>query len=115
MSSNIAQSLVPAMLNSPGFVIFLKYYDPRKGTMQFYSAYRVNNLVSKVVEIVSFLLGRKVFSADTKVLLFEEIKHDMIDVLKVEQTFQEAELTEGDIICFQQELPSNMYIGLMQS
>ena len=42
---------------------------------------------------------------DTPLELFEEIKPTMVDLLKPADTFEKAELSNGDIIIFQKTLP----------
>ena len=39
--------------------------------------------------------------------LYEEIKHSMIEPMKPKSTLQQAEIQDGDIICFQRALPDS--------
>jgi len=51
----------------------------------------------------------KHFPTDTQLLLYEEIKPDMIDEIQLNQTCLEAEIGNGDIICFQKAITPEQY------
>lgn len=51
----------------------------------------------------------KGFPKETPLLLFEEIKPDMIDEIQLKQTCVGAEIGNGDIICFQKALTQEQY------
>jgi hypothetical protein len=42
--------------------------------------------------------------AGTEFILYEEIKHNMIELMKPKQTFQQSEIQDGDIITFQKSI-----------
>lgn len=48
------------------------------------------------------MIQRLVFHSDTDI--GQEIKPSMIEPMKPKQTFSQAEIQDGDIICFQRQL-----------
>jgi ubiquitin carboxyl-terminal hydrolase 7 len=88
--------------SSDTVTLILKHYDPLThqlgvaGTQTFDKNSKISDLLPN---IQSFL------KTNSKILLFEEIKPGMIDLLDVNQTFHEAEIIDGDIICFQEQVP----------
>ncbi|KAJ3409581.1 hypothetical protein HDV05_004398 [Chytridiales sp. JEL 0842] len=89
------------------FVIFLKYYDPVTQKMQYVGNTVVKTPSMKIAEITSILAEKAGLPKGTSLLLFEEIKPEMVDALKLKSSFQAAELGDGDIICFQKEISSD--------
>ncbi|KAI9347173.1 putative ubiquitin-specific processing protease 21 [Zopfochytrium polystomum] len=87
-------------------LIFLKYYDPLTLTIEYKGNVLVRNRTQRITEIFPTLLERAALPSGTPLLLFEEIKPDMVDPLKPKSTFSSAELGDGDIICYQRELTS---------
>ncbi|RUS35113.1 LOW QUALITY PROTEIN: ICP0-binding domain of ubiquitin-specific protease 7 [Jimgerdemannia flammicorona] len=57
-----------------------------------------------VCDIIPILNNRKGFPLDTMLILFEEVKFSGIDVMTTTATFQQSEIQDGDIICFQKEI-----------
>lgn len=43
--------------------------------------------------------------------ILQEIKHSMIEPMKAKQTFQQSEIQDGDIICFQRTLNESEYVS----
>lgn len=86
--------------NSPWIVIFLKQYDPLQpsllGVGHVYM--RRNDKVVELLPIIHELMG---WQTKTEVMLWEEIKPTMIELVKPKFTFHQAEIQDGDIICFQ--------------
>lgn len=84
-------------------LIFLKYFDPfvqqitGAGTVWISSQDKVGDLASVIVK-------RMNWPADTHLRLLEEIKPDMIDMLKQKLAFGACEISDGDIICFERIL-----------
>lgn len=85
---------------NPWIVVFLKYYDPlNQSLMGVRHAYmRRTDKVQEILPIINDIMG---WSPKTELMLFEEIKPTMIEPIKVKQSFQQAEIQDGDIICFQ--------------
>ncbi|KAI4171690.1 MAG: hypothetical protein LQ343_004083 [Gyalolechia ehrenbergii] len=119
------QNLSPAL--SPPILIFLKYFNHSDQTLRGIGHIYMKK-TSKVAEIIppiQQLMGWSP-SKDTMPLsstsspslssssnsattapgmqLYEEIKHTMIEPLKAKATLQQAEIQDGDIICFQRAL-----------
>ncbi|OJJ48937.1 hypothetical protein ASPZODRAFT_129272 [Penicilliopsis zonata CBS 506.65] len=82
-------------------LIFLKNFDVHTQTLSGVSAVYVRKN-QKVSELAPVILEKMNWPAGTEFMLFEEIKHTMIDVMKPKQTFQQSEIQDGDIITFQQ-------------
>ncbi|KAI9006948.1 ubiquitin carboxyl-terminal hydrolase 5 [Hyaloraphidium curvatum] len=86
-------------------LIFLKHYDPTKGTIDYAGHLTVKSKHLKIQDIIPMIQQRMKWEPDTNVRLFEEVKPEMIDPLtKLKQTFDAAEIGDGDILCFQKEL-----------
>ncbi|KAL3478386.1 hypothetical protein BJX99DRAFT_224406 [Aspergillus californicus] len=88
----------PDSINS--VLIFLKYFDVLKQTLNGVRAVYVRK-TQKVADIAPTILETMGWPAGTEFVLYEEIKHNMIDLMKPRQTFQQSEIQDGDIITFQ--------------
>ncbi|KAI8618550.1 cysteine proteinase [Chytriomyces sp. MP71] len=84
--------------------IFLKYYDPVTTLIRYAGKIFIPNKSQKISEILPELCSRVSLPPNTPLSLFEEIKPDMVEPLKVRQSFGSAELGDGDIICFQKDV-----------
>lgn len=91
---------VPANGNNP-ILVFLKYFDVRNQTLTGVGHVYVKKH-DKVSEIAPQINKLMQWDPSTPLLLFEEIKFSMIEAMKPKQTFQQSEIQDGDIICFQQ-------------
>lgn len=96
--------------DSDAVLVFLKHFDVEAQTLTGVGSVYVRKN-QKVGELAPTILTRMDWPAGTEFMLFEEIKHTMIDVMKPKQTFQQSEIQDGDIITFQRtvkesELPS---------
>lgn len=85
---------------SNSVLIFLKYFDAAAQTLTGVGATYVRRN-QKVSELAPTILEKMDWPAGTEFMLFEEIKHNMIEVMKSKQTFQQSEIQDGDIITFQ--------------
>ena len=85
-------------------LVFLKYFDVRNQTLTGVGHVYVNKheKVQEIAPQISKLMG---WDPSTQLHLFEEIKMSMIEAMKPKQTFQQSEIQDGDIICFQQNIP----------
>ncbi|KAJ3011309.1 hypothetical protein HKX48_006911, partial [Thoreauomyces humboldtii] len=97
---------LPPVENSmePGLMLWLKYYDPVQLTLHVIGRIYVENRETRLGDIIPFLVKKANLPEDTPLKLFEEIKPDMIDLLKPKATFSSGELGDGDILCFQRDL-----------
>ncbi|KAK9546263.1 ubiquitin-specific protease ubp15 [Aspergillus fumigatus] len=96
--------------SSTSVLVFLKNFDVPSQTLSGVGTVYVRKN-QKVAELASTILEKMNWPAGTEFMLFEEIKHNMIDVMKPKQTFQQSEIQDGDIITFQRtvkesDLPS---------
>ncbi|KAJ5992556.1 ubiquitin C-terminal hydrolase [Penicillium sp. IBT 35674x] len=92
-------------------LIFLKNFDAVTQTLSGVGPVYVSKS-QKVGDLGPIILGKMNWPVGTEFMLFEEIKHNMIDVMKPKQTFQQSEIQDGDIITFQRtvkesELPAS--------
>ncbi|KAK6092951.1 ubiquitin-specific protease ubp15 [Batrachochytrium dendrobatidis] len=87
----------------PQLLLFIKYYDPIAPKLEFLSSITVRNKNHKISEIIPELLALKHLPPLTPILLYEEIKVGMVDSIKPNLTFSQAEIGDGDIICFQRD------------
>ncbi|CAG8836057.1 10384_t:CDS:2, partial [Gigaspora margarita] len=60
--------------------------------------------IDKVSDIIPSLCEKKGFPQYTPLKIYEEIKPYMIEEMKLNLTFQQSEIQDGDIICFQKSL-----------
>ena len=84
-------------------LIFLKNFDVTTQTLSGVGPVYARKS-QKVAELAPTILSKMNWPAGTEFMLFEEIKHNMIDVMKPKQTFQQSEIQDGDIITFQRTM-----------
>ncbi|POG66834.1 ubiquitin carboxyl-terminal hydrolase 5 [Rhizophagus irregularis DAOM 181602=DAOM 197198] len=84
-------------------MVFIKYFDPDKQAFEGLGHLYVQKS-GKVGDITRVLCEKKNFSPDTPLKIYEEIKPNMIEEVKLKSTFQQSEIDDGDIICFQKAL-----------
>ncbi|KAJ6618506.1 hypothetical protein B0H10DRAFT_2375371 [Mycena sp. CBHHK59/15] len=85
-------------------MIFLKHFDDSRQTL--YGAGKVYVLrTSKVGELARVINERMRWIPSTPLKLYEEIKPGMVELMTTKLTFAQSEVQDGDIICFQVELP----------
>jgi ubiquitin carboxyl-terminal hydrolase 7 len=99
-------------------LVFLKYFDVKEQTLTGVGSVYVKK-TDKVSEIAPQICNLMHWDANTPLLLFEEIKFSMIETMKPKQTFQQSEIQDGDIICFQRhfadgETPPATYLDARQ-
>ncbi|KAK0635236.1 hypothetical protein B0T17DRAFT_586816 [Bombardia bombarda] len=96
-------------------LLFLKWFDIESQTLRGVGHVYISK-EKKVEDLIPTILkkmgwGEKL-SNDEKIQLWEEIKPNMIEVLKAKQTLKAAELQDGDIVCFQRMHERKSRIGL---
>ncbi|PKY58434.1 hypothetical protein RhiirA4_550053 [Rhizophagus irregularis] len=84
-------------------MVFIKYFDPDKQAFEGLGHLYVQKF-GNVGDITRFLREKKNFSPDTPLKIYEEVKPNMIVEMKLKSTFQQSEIQDGDIICFQKAL-----------
>jgi ubiquitin carboxyl-terminal hydrolase 7 len=84
-------------------MVFLKHFDTSKQTL-----YGVGKAVvsrhSKVADLIP-IINERMRWPPTPMKLYEEIKPGMIDPMKPKSTFAQSEIQDGDVICFQVDIP----------
>jgi ubiquitin carboxyl-terminal hydrolase 7 len=95
-------------------LIFLKHFDVEAQTLYgagtFYMA-----LLDKVQDMKGPITKMLGWPADANIELFEEIKVNMIDQMKVKQSLQASEIQEGDIVCVQKKVSEKQEKALTPS
>ena len=84
-------------------MLFLKHFDAKTqslfGISTFYAGYQ--DRVSDIMPIISNILG---WPSGTQMKLYEEIKVNMIEMMKPKITLAQSELQDGDILTVQRSL-----------
>ncbi|KAI9885549.1 MAG: hypothetical protein M1823_002648 [Watsoniomyces obsoletus] len=100
--------------DNPLILIFLKHFDATNQTLKGVGHVyiprraRVADLVPKVNKIVGW-------PEDTAIELYEEIKPGMIEPLKQNQILYQAEIQDGDVVCFQKSLSTEEATTISQT
>lgn len=85
-------------------MVFIKHFDTSKQTLL--GAGKVYVLRSnKVGDLIPIINERMRWTPGTPIKLYEEIKPGMIELMKPKLSFAQSEIQDGDIICFQVDLP----------
>ncbi|KAJ7156042.1 hypothetical protein C8R43DRAFT_421204 [Mycena crocata] len=85
-------------------MVFLKHFDTSKQTLLGAGkAYMLRT--SKVSELAHVINERMRWTPGTPLKLYEEIKPGMIELMKPKLSFAQSEIQDGDVICFQVDLP----------
>ncbi|KAH3867833.1 hypothetical protein DPMN_030970 [Dreissena polymorpha] len=88
-------------------LLFLKMYEPRTKTIN-YCGHAYVPIAAKGSELIPKLNKRAGFAVDTPLLLFEEVKPNLLEMLPNSDLPMEKmleELMDGDIIVFQRDEP----------
>ncbi|BFZ60042.1 ubiquitin-specific protease ubp15 [Saitoella coloradoensis] len=107
-------ALWPNEQNDGNMLVFLKEFDTEAQTLKG-AWYTYVNRMDKVGDIATAIVSKKGWPSNTQVKLFEEIKPGMIEPIKPKQTYHQAEIQDGDIICFQRTLPEKQLADIQQS
>ncbi|KAF8343945.1 cysteine proteinase [Cantharellus anzutake] len=91
-------------LDSNAVMIFLKHFSVNDQTLKGIGKVYVhrNSKVGDMVPTINEMMG---WAGSTPVRLYEEIKPGMIELMKPKMTFAQSEIQDGDILCFQVEIP----------
>ncbi|KAJ2697853.1 ubiquitin-specific protease ubp15 [Coemansia sp. IMI 209128] len=82
------------------FLIHLRFYDPSRqqitgvGHTYVHANQTVRDIMPRLREVAEL-------SPDTPITVYEEVKPSLIDLMDPNATFRKAEISTGDIICFQ--------------
>ncbi|KAI9828435.1 MAG: hypothetical protein M1832_002863 [Thelocarpon impressellum] len=88
--------------NAP-VLLFLKCFDAEAQTLKGAGHIYIRKH-DKVCELAPPILQLMGWPADTTLKLHEEIKPSMIEPMKSNQTLNQAEIQDGDVVCFQKTL-----------
>nr|CAD7405875.1 unnamed protein product [Timema cristinae] len=104
------QSL-PSFDKDSDVLLFFKLYDPRSKRIH-YCGHHYMPVAAKVQELIPILNERAGFPPDTDLVLYEEIKPNMVERIEnysepLEKVLEE--LMDGDIIVFQKDERDDMY------
>ncbi|KAG8878853.1 hypothetical protein FRB98_005967 [Tulasnella sp. 332] len=93
-------------------MIFLKYFDVQKQTLLGVCKVYMQR-TARVGDLSSVICEKMRWAPQTPIKLYEargilgnlpEIKPGMIELMKAKTTFQQSEIQDGDIICFQSDI-----------
>jgi ubiquitin carboxyl-terminal hydrolase 7 len=85
---------------SAPILVFLKNFDIQSQILSGVGHVYVKKH-GKVADIASQIQDLMRWDLTVTFTLYEEIRHSMIEPMKPKQTFQQSEIQDGDIICFQ--------------
>lgn len=106
---------VQAEIPPQSIMVFLKHFDTSKQSLT--GAGKVYMLkTNKVGDLVQVINERMRWTPGTPIKLYEEIKPGMIELMKPKMSFAQSEIQDGDVICFQVDLPENECVfSILQS
>lgn len=99
--------------NGTHCLIFLKLFDIENQTLKGITHVYVKKN-DKVSDLAAIIMSEMGWSQGTTLKLYEEIKSSMIEPMKPKQTFIQAEIQDGDIVCFQKQLTEKEVTALQQ-
>ncbi|XP_023245457.1 ubiquitin carboxyl-terminal hydrolase 7 [Copidosoma floridanum] len=103
ISPDLGVMLLPSFDKDTDVLLFFKLYDPKKKRIH-YCGHHYMPVTSKVQELIPVLNDRAGYRPNTNLILFEEIKPNMVEKIEnlsepLEKVLEE--LMDGDIIVFQ--------------
>ena len=115
--------------NNQPMLIFLKYFDAEtqnlKGAGHIYikKQCKVAELAPMILQLMGWSHGSSALPngltngapSPPTLALYEEIKHSMIEPMKPKSTLHQAEIQDGDIVCFQQVLSEKQALSIAQA
>ena len=112
--------LQPQLSNNLPILVFLKHFDIEAQTLLGVGHIYIkkHSKVADMVPMILQIMGSSFPPSGTStpsIALFEEIKHSMIEPMKPKATLQQAEIQDGDIVCFQRVLPEKTLAPIAQS
>ena len=120
----------------PPVLIFLKYFDAEAQTLKGvgHIFMRKNSKVAEMSPMIQHIMGwtsseksisnssvspnassPSLLGSGANLALYEEIKHSMIEPMKPKSTLQQAEIQDGDIVCFQKALSEREISAIAQT
>lgn len=96
--------------------VFLKYFDADTqtltglGQMYVYKSAKVTEMLPGIAELMNWSPQQM-----PTITLYEEIKHGRIDQMNPRLTIQQAEIQDGDIVCFQKDVSEEDAMALREA
>jgi hypothetical protein len=84
-------------------LLFFKFYDPKMERMHITGSC-ITSLDEKISTLMPLMRKSLDLDPDTRIIMHEEVKSTMIELLNPDVTVRQAELICGDIIIFEHEL-----------
>ncbi|PKY24462.1 cysteine proteinase [Rhizophagus irregularis] len=91
-------------------MVFIKYFDVEKQALEGLGHLYLRKF-SKVSDYTCILCEKKGFPSHTPLKIYEEVRPDTIVEMKLRSTFQQSDIQNGDIICFQKVLTEKEYVN----
>ncbi|KAI5285731.1 hypothetical protein KEM54_000337 [Ascosphaera aggregata] len=110
-NENITNNSNNSPVNNSPILIFLKYFDaPSQQIIGVCQTFVKKH--SKIQELTPLVIEKMGWPSNTEIFYFEEIKHTMVESMMVKKTFQQSEIQDGDIICFQRKYSDSELAGI---
>ncbi|KAI9676402.1 MAG: hypothetical protein M1817_000559 [Caeruleum heppii] len=106
--------LQPQVANGTLILLFIKCFDAHAQTLKGVGHIYIRK-TEKVTELAAPILHLMDWPVGTSLTLHEEIKPAMIEPMKPKQTLHQAEIQDGDIICFEKVLSEKESADIVQS
>ncbi|GAA6033904.1 hypothetical protein NBRC10512_001767 [Rhodotorula toruloides] len=87
----------------PPIMVFVKHFDPNKQTLAGVGHFYVHRNM-RVMDLASKINERMGYLPTTPLKIYEEIKPNMIEQMKMKATFLQSEIQDGDVVCFQVDI-----------
>ncbi|GAA5865830.1 hypothetical protein JCM8547_005726 [Rhodosporidiobolus lusitaniae] len=84
----------------PPIMVFVKHFDMARQTLAGVGHFYVHRNM-RVMDLATKINERMGYPTATPLKIFEEIKPNMIEGMKMKATFLQSEIQDGDIVCFQ--------------
>ncbi|KAL9128721.1 MAG: hypothetical protein Q9217_002654 [Psora testacea] len=115
--------------NDPPILVFLKYFDAEAQTLMgvghiyIKKQSKVADISPLILQIMGWTLGSAALNngltngtpSPPTISLYEEIKNSMIEPMKPKATLQQAEIQDGDVVCFQKQLSEKQVSTIAQT
>ena len=87
----------------PPIMVFVKNFDVAHQTLAGIGHFYVHRHM-RVLDLAMMINERMRYPATTALKIYEEIKPNMIELMKMKATFLQSEIQDGDIVCFQVDM-----------
>ncbi|KAI9295768.1 cysteine proteinase [Neoconidiobolus thromboides FSU 785] len=97
----------PDVENEQIILVMVKYYDHEEKNLSYVGKFYANK-ATPFSEIVACLNTYMNFPTDTPLDLFDEVKQNYVEPIPLDLTLANADITTGDIICFQKAIENKL-------